>query len=473
MRKRLKKLRRWAWLMKDKIERYPLRAFFSLIFLLLLLIILGTILRKPTIEPKPAIEVKKVEVYRIGTAPKISSQAQIQKSGVITISSQAPGIVRAISVKEGQSVGRGRVLVSLATNYYGGSAASVARQLSEKQYQQVQDTFDLQKDLIGKQREAAEKTDSNSDELREISRKSIDEIKTLLSLNEDIVGTLDKNIQALIAANVGGINDALILAAKQQKSQFLAAVNQLRSQLRSTEYQVDENKPPAQLSNLQKDVVFKQLDIQEKSLALSLEISRLQVQLARINEGIMYPAAPFVGTIERIHVRLGQQVNPGTPLVTFSGTNQHYTAVALVPEKVAFSISRTEPSIVLIGGRSLLLYPDFIATEATHGQLYQVIYTIPPEYFDPPPDGSFTQIEIPVGYADTGSTIPFVPLDSVFQTQEKAYVFVVEGDKAASREVKLGSVLGRFVEVESGLKAGDEVILDRSVIGGQVVEKLE
>lgn len=459
--------------LQKAIERYPLRSFFALLLLLFLLILLGSVLRKPVVEPKPVVEIKKVEVYRIGAVPKVSQQAQIQKSGVITITAQVPGVVQTIPVKEGDVIGRGRSLVSLSTNYYGGNAASLQRQLAQKQYQHVVDTFDTQKDILAKQKEVAQKNDTNNDELRDISKKSIDETKSALSLNEDILNTLDFNLSQYQATNSAGINNALILATKQQKSQFLAAVNQLRSALRNTEFSTDENKPPAQLSNVQKDITLKQLDIQEKALELSREVSKLQLAVAQVNEAMMFPAAPIASQVQRIFVRVGQAVTPGTPLVQLSGTEQHITAVATVPEHIASTISRLEASILFINGRPVARTPDFVSREATHGQLFSIIYTIPLEEYDPEPDGAYIRIDMPIGYPSTGSAVPFIPLDSVFQTQEKAYVFVVEGNKAASREVKLGSVLGRFVQVENGLKAGDEVILDRSVIGGQMVEREE
>ncbi len=75
-----------------------------------------------------------------------------------------------------------------------------------------------------------------------------------------------------------------------------------------------------------------------------------------------------------------------------------------------------------------------------------------------------------MGAPKTSAAVPFVPLDSVFQTQDQAYLFVAKNGKAVSRKVKLGSVLGRFVEIESGLNNSDQVILDRNVIDGDSVK---
>ena len=61
-------------------------------------------------------------------------------------------------------------------------------------------------------------------------------------------------------------------------------------------------------------------------------------------------------------------------------------------------------------------------------------------------------------------------VDSVFQTQDQAFVYVANNGYAESRKIVLGQVLGRFVEVTKGLSEEDQVILDRFVITGDPVK---
>lgn len=452
------------------IRKYPIRNFIAVFLTLFLLIVIGNFLRKPKAQPKVPVPPKTVTLYHIGGAPKVRVQAQIQKSGVITIVAQTPGVVHAIPVTEGQRVTKGNQLVSLASNYYGGNAAVLQRQLAQKQYQQINDTFNLQTDLIGKQKELAQKNQDNTDQLRDITSKSIDETQSLLALNEDILATLDQNLQAYQATNSAGLNNTLILSTKQLKSQFLAAVNQLRGSLRSIQYQSDTSKPPTQLTQLSKDIAIKQLDIQLKTLELTREISQIQLNLARVQEAMMFPAAPFTSTVERIYVRVGQAVSPGSPLVSISAYGDDpLTVVATLPENLARQVSRLEASVIHIPTAPLSMTPRFISNDATHGQLYSVIYDIPDYLANKLTDNNYVQVDIPIGYPDTGSTLPFIPLDSVFETQEHTYVFVLQVNKAEAKDVVLGNVYGRFVQVTSGLTSKDEVILDRSVISGEEV----
>ncbi|MBI3342458.1 efflux RND transporter periplasmic adaptor subunit [Candidatus Curtissbacteria bacterium] len=134
------------------IDRRPLTSFFALLVLLLVLIALGNFMRKPrhadqNVEVAPKI----VQTYTIGATPKITVQGQIEKSGIVKITAQTPGIVSQINVKAGQQVWRGTNLLSLSSNYSGSNPLSVARQLAGAQYKNIVDTFPMQKDLIGKQ----------------------------------------------------------------------------------------------------------------------------------------------------------------------------------------------------------------------------------------------------------------------------------------------------------------------------------
>lgn len=452
------------------VEQKPLTSFFGALGILFVLILASNFLRSPvkektTIEKTP----KKVEVYRIGSVSKVRFQAQIEKTGVIKIVAQAPGIVSSIAVTEGQEVKKGARLVALSTNYQGGNAASLSRQLAELQYQNVKNTYDVQKELVGKQREIADKTDTNSDELRSITKQSIDETQSLLSLNENIVSTLDANLVSYTATNSAGVNDALILSTKQLKSQFQSAVNQLRSALRTSQYQSADDKAPSALANLQREITQKQLDLQGKALSLSLETSSLQLRLATVNEAVMFPSAPFAGVIERVHVVVGQSVVPGTPLLTLHG-NQTVKAVVKLPGNLARLVSRMEPSTLTIGKKTYTSIPTYVSNEATDGQLYSVLYTLADQLQNEVSSSSYITAEVPIGYPNTGTTVPFVPLDAIYQTQEDAYVYTVKEGVILSRKVILGEVIGGFVQITSGIDEKDQIVTDRTVIAGEQVE---
>lgn len=451
-------------------QKRPIPTFLGLLLMLLGLILLSNFINRPKISSQETnLATKEVSVYPIGSSPKLTVQAQVEKSGVVKIVSLSGGVVQNINVEVGQEVGRGTTLVSLSSNYQGGNALGVARQLAYASYKNTKDTYKTNTELIDKQKELAERSDKNSDELRAISNQSLDATRGLIGLNNEILTTLESSQAELEAANAGGANDAAILQTKQLRSQLMAGNNQLEASLRASEYTGPDDKIPAEISNLSKDIALKQLDIQRKALDLSLEVSRLSLTMAQINEAIMYPSTPVNGVVERIFVRVGQVVSPGTPIAQVSGASDNLIAVALLSREMAQGVSNVKVSTLHLGNETYDEVPFYVSTEATDGSLYTVHFAIPQEFAQSVTDKGYITIEVPIDFPKTGSSIPFVPIDSVFQTQDQAFLFVNENGKAKSRKVVLGEILGRFAEIKSGLKEGDEVILNRNVIEGDPV----
>lgn len=452
------------------IRKHPFTFFLLSLILFFLILAAGNLFfRQTPPEEKKEEIVKTVSIYQIGESPKLKLQGKVEKSGILTISAQTPGVVQKIHVEEGEYVKGKQLLVSLSTNYQGGNALSVQRQIAQTQFKNIKDTFDTQKELIKKQKELADKSDANSDQLREISARSISETNDLINLNQSIIDTLNTNQRQYESTNSAGMNEQLILQTKQLRSQFQAANNQLRSSVRQTEYQSSSSNPPAQMSDLQKEIALKQLELQEKALELNKEVSRLQVNLAAINEAMMFPVSPCSGVIQKIHVKLGQVVGPGTPLVTLSSDISNVSADVLVPNEIARSISRYEMSTIWFGTQAFETYPVFVSSEAVERGLYAVKYSIPEQFMNLVPEGGYLTIEIPIGNADTTAAVPFVPIDAIFQNEEEAYIYVVKDGLAKIKKIELGDVVGSYVEVISGLGSGDQIILNRNVIEGERV----
>lgn len=451
--------RSWA---KHTAKKRPFTSLFSLLALLVVFIIISNFLSKPkeTVVTEQ-LEPKKVQIYTIGSAPRITVQAQVEKSGVVTITALSPGVVQRINVEPGSDVYRGNTLISMSTTYQGGNAPALQLQLAGQQLQNANDTYDSQKDLIQKQRDLANKGDENTDQLRDITKDSIDETQAVIDLNNTILETINANIDA-------GTN---VDTNRQLKSQYLSANNQLKAALRNAQYQAPSDKPPAELSNIQKDIALKQLDLQEKALTLSREVARLQYQIAAVQAQAMAPSAPFNARVQRVHVKIGEAVNPGDALVTLSQAieDDPIVAIAYVPREVAQKVNYYEPSTLTLGTVSYDAYPTYITRDAIKGTLYGVYFAIPDNYHSFVADNGYINVQIPVGMAQTSAAVPFIPIDSVYQTQDSSYIFIAKKGRAESRVVKLGPVIGSYVEVESGIDPGDVIILDRNIVSGQRV----
>lgn len=470
LRKLFKKLNngyKWSF---NKFEKKPLTTILVLLCSLLALIILGNILRSPQGGEKEMTQTpKKVEAYQIQNIGEVEIQGEVEKSGIITITAQTTGIVNKIHAKTGEKINAGKKLVSLSTNYQGASSPSVQRQIAGVQYQNTKDTYETQKDLINKQKDLAVKQDENADELREISDDSIGRTEDLISLNENILSSIDSNIKSLESSNTGGVNDDTILSTKQLKSQVQSGLNQLKSSLDNTRYQSGDNKTPAEISNLTKDITLIQLELQEKALDLSLKTSGLQLQLANIQESLMFPASPINATVERVFVKEGQIVNPGTPLMVINGSTKSQI-IARVPFDLAQKISQNKPSIIYIDGQKIEIYPSHISSDATDGSLSSLTYELPDSYQEKISNKSFLPIKVMLEVGKEPANTAYLPIDALHTLTDKTIIYVIDNNLVKALEVKILNITGLYAEVEnSDLIKYNSIILTRNVTQGEKV----
>jgi len=444
-------------------KKRPLLSLVTTLVILLIVIALNSFLRKPEVVSETEETVKSVSIYSVGQTPRINLSARVVESNVIDIYAQTAGVVQRVLVEPGQKVSAGQQLYSFSTDYYGNSASSLQRQLAQVQYDNVMENYDTQVELINGQRTVADLQKENSDELKRIAQSSVDDTKGLLELNESLLSGIDLAIEA-------ATDSASVSNLKSQKSQLLSGINQIKSGLRQAEYQADENKPPYELQQSSYEMTRKQLDLQEKSLAMSKEISGLQLKLAKVQEALMYPGTPVAGVVERVYLEKGKMVSPGYKLATIKANQGSSKLVVSISKELADKLNSFEATYLMIDGNQLEIYPDYVSTVPTEGKLYSAVYTLPSEYQNKLANGSLVSISIPVGTIDTNSVIPFLPLESIYQSELENTIFVLKDGKVESMVVDLGTVNGNYVEIKSNLGSDLQVILDRNVVEGQLVE---
>lgn len=211
------------------------------------------------------------------------------------------------------------------------------------------------------------------------------------------------------------------------------------------------------------------MDLQDKALQLNKDISRIQYNLALLNESLMYPSSPFPAIVERVHVQIGQVVNPGTTLVTISSLETSANAIVMTPRKIAFLISRVEPSLLYVGKKKIPVNPSHISSVATDGQLYSILYNLP-KSIEQITEETYLPIDIPLSASSLDRTTVFIPIDAVYQSQNESYVAVVKNGQVETKKVIIGSIFGKYVEIVSGLRKGDQVVLNHNIISGEKVK---
>ncbi len=457
------------------ILKRPFTFFIGTLIALVALIGIASVINKPKIETKTEEKpAKEVTLFSIGSSPKIFAQASIRKSGIISIYAQTTGVVQAIYKKEGETVNKGANIFWISNTYTGGTISSLQRQLAQKNYEATKNNFSLNIDTIDKQREQAQLSKNNTEELRKITDKSVQENHDLLDLNNKMYRSVVDSVSRLEQNTSPSASDsAQITQLKGQQAQLSAAINQLMSATRNAQYQRDTNNPPAKLADVQYDLTMKQLELQERSTNLQLEINKLNYQVAQVSEGLNYPGSPVTGKVERINAIVGQTVSPGDLLAVVSTGSTSAIADAFVSKETALRASKLDNSILHIGKNTIEATPAYVSTQPTSGQLYSISYQIPTKYSEDLSNQSYIKVEIPLGSTETGAT-KFIPIDAVYQTQDGAYVYVVEKkdnkDIAKSKKIELGDINGNYVEVISGLTKDDKIIIDRNILEEDVVK---
>lgn len=456
--------------MRNAIVRFrknPITVFVLFLIFLFVVIFLVSSAAEPEITTQEKGVKKDVIVFDIGEKPTIIAQGKVVESGAVQIFSQTGGIASKIHVKEGDKVYRGSRLLSIANNYEGGNAASIQASVAAKQLKNLEDTFDTQKDLINLQRDIANQVEENSQELRNLAGDSISGTEKLLDQNKDILETLEDNLTLLEQSNTDGSLDEEIFGIKQGIALQSAQILQIESGLRSSSYQASDENPPADLARLQKDVTLKQIDLQESALYLGRDIARLQAAAAAIGASIFYPSSPVTGVVEAVNVVENQVIAPGTPLATLKSSKNSLKIVVQVPKELAPFVSRSQSAKVLVDNNELELFADYVSTISTQANQHTATYTSDtiPQNIDLP-QNSFVQVRISLFGNCLDVQTCFVPIESVHQTQESTAVYIVEEGIARLREITIGPIVGKFVEVLSGLENVDKIIISRNVVDG-------
>ena len=230
----------------------------------------------------------------------------------------------------------------------------------------------------------------------------------------------------------------------------------------------------SRLEGLRKSAAFSQarLDDKRQEVAVAkaeiavargqLESAKASLKLAEIALSYADVVAPYSGVVSRRHTEAGAFVTLGSPLITLIND----TNLEIEADVPARNVGGLEP-----GAR----IPATLGTAALAAQSFyaEVRAVVPDENpqtrtrtvrFLPVdvPDGAGTAanqsvtLSIPAARAETVAT---VHKDAVLNRLGKTVVFLHEDGKAVIKPVRLGEAVGSRLIVESGLAAGDLVVV--------------
>lgn len=206
----------------------------------------------------------------------------------------------------------------------------------------------------------------------------------------------------------------------------------------------------------------------DENAAASILKAQADLDTAKINLGYTNITSPIAGKISRTRITKGNVVSPDSGVLT--------TVVSQDPMYVVFPVSQREFLDLHREGN----VPDRAHMTATvrfsDGSVYshkgrinfvdvtvdKSTDTVTVRATLPNPDGilidgQYVRVNIDTGASEERVVIPQAAL---IADQQGPYVFGIEDGKAVVRRVKLGEEMGANVSIDSGLKAGEQIIVE-------------
>lgn len=194
------------------------------------------------------------------------------------------------------------------------------------------------------------------------------------------------------------------------------------------------------------------LEAKNRKEGLEKSLAAMKTQLSKA-----YVKAPFNGTVESVQVRIGELVQPGTPMFQFVGDSDLF---------IQADVSESFVGVLSKGDSVQVVFPSLNKTMTTRvsavgGIINPNNRTFSVEVFLPnlkdvkPNMISVLKIQ---DYANKDGVI--VPAHLILSDTQGDYLFIVENGTAKKKYVKRGLTFGDETEILEGL-TGTETIVDK------------
>jgi RND family efflux transporter MFP subunit len=233
-----------------------------------------------------------------------------------------------------------------------------------------------------------------------------------------------------------------------------AALAEARAQLANAETEFERGEKMI-ANNTIAQSRFDQLKAERDSARARLNGAVASVETAKEQLEYTVVRAPYAGIVSQRHVELGELVSPGQPLI--SGLSLQSLRVNVdVPQSMFRAVHTIGKAFVYVEDQrveaeSLTFFP----VADTGSNTFRVRVNLP--------DGAatlFPGMFVKVGFVVGETRRLLVPGDAIVRRSELSAVYVVEGDRVALRQVRLGRTYDGSIEILSGLDEGETIALD-------------
>jgi len=321
---------------------------------------------------------------------------------------------------------------------------------------------------------ACKKKETKSGEEKVYNVQIQDVVKRPLKPFIESIGTLNPFEEVTISAEVDGVLKSVKVdeGAQVSKGMLLAAIDdsdyglevkRAEAALRQAEATLENTK----LEHKRKEALFKeelvtkqQYDDVVTRLSLAeaeVERAKASLSLARLKLSKTKITSPLACVVKEKRVSAGDFVKNGTPLLVIIQPNPLKLRFT-VPEKDVGRLKvNQEVSLKVDGfadrefkGRVRIVFPN--VEEKTRTLQIEALVPNNDGILKP---GLFAKVVL---YTSAERDTVVVPVTALLYEAEKVKLFIVEGDRAKEREVRLGSKYGEVMEIIEGVKEGEKVV---------------
>lgn len=188
------------------------------------------------------------------------------------------------------------------------------------------------------------------------------------------------------------------------------------------------------------------------------DAARAQLAQAGQQAGYTVVRAPFAGIVSARRVEPGEAVAPGQPLLSLYAPGALRLEVQ-VPQSDAEAIRAAPKATVQVDGGAPVAAAQVIVFPAADPLSHSIgVRVVLPALAQPVAPGVTAKVVLPAAGGDAAN--PRIPRAALVQRGEVSGVYVIDGQRLALRQLRLGQTFGDQVEVLSGLKDGDVIATD-------------
>jgi len=291
----------------------------------------------------------------------------------------------------------------------------------------------------------------------------------------ETTGTLNADEEVTVSSEVDGIIRQIKVeeGSLVNKGSLLIEINEIDYMLDSKRSEAALKQAEANLDNAQaeykrqealykEELVTKQQfdDITTKVALAKAALDGAKATLAISREKLTRTKiySPLNGAVKEKKVSVGDYVRNGTPLLQLIRVN---------PLKLNFTVSEKDAASIKIGqevafsvdsypakqfkGKVSLFYPN--VEEKTRTLQAEALVNNSDRLLKP---GFFARTLI---YTSAPREVVLAPITALLYDNSIIRIFVVEGNKARERVIKIGGKYGEFVEVLEGLKELEQIVV--------------